>query len=185
VSDNWRLWIENPSPELESRLRDELAATDLTSGDGHLIVWLDTADEAREAGESVQRLIDVEAIAESVNVEHWSHAKQEWEPSAADDTEEVPDDAAEEADAVEVWEVVVKSSSRAAARGLAERLAQRGLEARRRWRGVVLECVGRAAAEQLATDLRFDVETGTAISVRRAVGGGVYVPGGDIGGRPA
>jgi hypothetical protein len=134
VSDDWRVRIDDPSPELESRLVEELGNAEIGRGDVEMLLWFDTADEAWSAAETVARLIDAERLASSVGVEWWDHESQEWQSTAEDDSAGDEgweteggfdfDDRTEVVDAPdEVWEVVVKLESRGSARELAAQAA--------------------------------------------------------------
>jgi hypothetical protein len=171
VSDEWRLLIELDADgasepvakELVSELGSEIGLH--RAGDS-LVAYADTPEAAHSAESRLRRELEQRGLAHlEAGVEHWSHAKQEWQDESGNPTE--PEDDADEDDPdteehgdfddgpsdAASWTVTISRAHHSDARRLAEELKAEGWVASSSWHKLEATTRSREEAETLVAEL--------------------------------
>jgi hypothetical protein len=156
--------------DLDDRARERLGKGVMVSRDGsRLFLYAGSELQARGAEQVVRDLVANGELTAEIRVTRWHPVEETWKdvsvplPSSAD--EEAAESAAREwAETAEAeqegtydWHVVLHLPGRGAARELADRLGAEGLDARRRWRYVVVGVPTEERAQELAKRLRSEL----------------------------
>jgi hypothetical protein len=153
--------------DLDAAAREQLGSRIMVTRDGsRLFLYAGSESEARGAERTVRDLVGVGDLTADIAVTRWHEVEEAWKdaslPLPATPAEEQAEYAAREAsEATEAevegrydYEVVVHLPGRDEAIHLAERLANEGIPARRRWRYVAAGAVTEERAEELADRFR-------------------------------
>jgi len=156
--------------DLDEEARQRLGPSVMVTRDGpRLFLYAASAEQAREAEDVVQSLLEADELTADICVTRWHPVEEAWKDvaislptSPAEEAEEYA--AREKAEALEVeregsfdWYVAVHLPGRGAAAELARRLRDEGLSPTRRWRYVTVGVLTEERAEQLADRLRSEL----------------------------
>jgi hypothetical protein len=156
--------------DLDDEARRRLGPSVMVTRDGpRLFLYAASAEQAHEAENVVQGLLEADELTADIRVTRWHPVEEAWKDVAiplptgpAEEAEEYV--AREQAEAREVerggsfdWHVAVHLPERGAATKLARRLRDEGLSPTRRWRYVTVGVLTEERAEQLADRLRSEL----------------------------
>lgn len=189
--DEWRVEIDLDDEEHGYGLGERLRARDLddearkllggrvmVTRDGpRVFLYAGSEDEAREAERIARELVTDEDLTAEVRATRWHPVEEAWKdasiplPRSEEEEREELDrkEAAEWQEAVEEgsfnWMVKLELPSGAEAAELTDRLTSEGHRVHRRWRYLTVDVVTEDQANELASNLREVLPTGSEVWV--------------------
>jgi hypothetical protein len=174
---------------LDDEARDRLGSEVVVTRDGsRLFAYTSTQEQASEAERVIGELVHDDELTADIRVTRWHPVAEEWRDASqplpstpVDEQREYAErEAAEEQEARAEgefdWRVVIELPSRDDAGDLARRLSGEGLQAKRRWRYVMVGVVTEERADELAERLREELGDSADVWVQADIGDVVAGP---------
>ena len=174
---------------LDDEARDRLGSDVVVTRDGsRLFAYTSTQEQASAAERVIGELVRDDELTADIRVTRWHPVAEEWRDASqplpstpVDEQREYAErEAAEEQEARAEgefdWRVVIELPSRDDAGDLARRLSGEGLQAKRRWRYVMVGVVTEERADELAERLRHELGDSADVWVQADIGDVVAGP---------
>ena len=174
---------------LDDEARDRLGSDVVVTRDGsRLFAYASTEEQASAAERVIGELVRDDELTADIRVTRWHPVAEEWRDASqpvpstpVDEQREYAErEAAEEQEARAEgefdWRVVIELPSRDDAGDLARRLSGEGLQAKRRWRYVMVGVVTEERADELAERLREELGDSADVWVQADIGDVVAGP---------
>ena len=174
---------------LDDEARDRLGSDVVVTRDGsRLFAYTSTQEQASAAERVIGELVRDDELTAEIRVTRWHPVAEEWRDASqplpstpVDEQREYAErEAAEEQEARAEgefdWRVVIELPSRDDAGDLARRLSGEGLQAKRRWRYVMVGVVTEERADELAERLRDELGDSADVWVQADIGDVVAGP---------
>jgi hypothetical protein len=174
---------------LDDEARDRLGSDVVVTRDGsRLFAYASTEEQASAAERVIGELVRDDELTADIRVTRWHPVAEEWRDASqplpstpVDEQREYAErEAAEEQEARAEgefdWRVVIELPSRDDAGDLARRLSGEGLQAKRRWRYVMVGVVTEERADELAERLRHELGDSADVWVQADIGDVVAGP---------
>lgn len=174
---------------LDDEVRDRLGSDVVVTRDGsRLFAYTSTQEQASAAERVIGELVRDDELTADIRVTRWHPVAEEWRDASqplpstpVDEQREYAErEAAEEQEARAEgefdWRVVIELPSRDDAGDLARRLSGEGLQAKRRWRYVMVGVATEERADELAERLRDELGDSADVWVQADIGDVVAGP---------
>ena len=183
ADDDWRVEVELNDERHGYSLGDRLRALDLddearkrlgrqvivTRDRSRLFLYTATGDEAEEAARVVRELTSAERLTAEIRTTRWHPVEEEWKDASLPLPRTASEEALErqrheererrevEAGGEYDWQVHVRARDRPEAQTLEQRLLDRTLPVKRRWRFLTIGALTEEQADELASAVRSEV----------------------------
>jgi hypothetical protein len=180
ADDDWRVEVELNDEQHGYSLGDRLRAVDLddearkrlgrqvivTRDGSRLFLYTATGGEAEEAARVVRELTSAGSLTATIRLTRWHPVEEEWKDASLPLPRTPSEEALErvrheERERREVeaggdydWQVHVRARDRPEAQTLEQRLVDRTLPVKRRWRFVTVGALTEEQADEIATTIR-------------------------------
>lgn len=161
--------------DLDDAARERLGGAVIVTRDGpHIFLYAWHEESAREAERVVRDLMEEDGLAGEVELRRWHPAEEAWKPAdvplpSNDDEREVEEDRLEHeriAAGEHPWEVVIDMPDLRSTRELSDKLTERGLPVKRRFRYLLIGAPTEEAAVEIGEELQGDVPEGAHVGIR-------------------
>lgn len=183
ADDDWRVEVELSDERHGYSLGDRLRALDLddearkrlgrqvivTRDGSRLFLYTATGDEAEEAARVVRELASAERLTAEIRTTRWHPVEEAWKDASLPLPRTASEEALErrrheererrevEAGGEYDWQVHVRARDRPEAQALEQRLLDRTLPVKRRWRFLTIGALTEEQADELATTIRSEL----------------------------
>lgn len=179
MADEWRVEVELGDEQHHLTLGERLRSLDLddearerlgdrvivTRDGGHMFFYAGSEQAALEAERVARELVAAEGLSGEISVTRWDEADEAWEDASG-----APGPSADKRDFEERWsepdwEVRIDLPGLRDTLELAAKLADEGLDVRRRWRHVLVGAQTENEAGELAKRLESEAPVGAEVHV--------------------